>query len=150
MNSIPTIAANLHTQDNRITESPVFVVQQKCRIYGLEESDTYIWIDECGEEVDDRMAVALDCADQDNQDTVLDPDNLECQLDMDNYRKSYYRDDHVFVQPFFTEHGAQEYIRINSHNLREPRICVESGWRNEEWRMVREHLMGLKGEGWKS
>lgn len=149
MNDLPTIAANLRTQDNRMTSRPIFLVQQKQRIHGLEESDQYLWIDECGEEVDDQMAIALDCADQDNQDTVLDPDNPDRQLDMADYRKSYYRDEYQFVQPFFTEHGAQEYLKINSHNLREPRIYVECGYRNEEWEMVRQHLMGAPG-GWKS
>ena len=150
MNTIPIIAENLHIQDARMTNLPIFIVQQKSRIYNLEESDQYIWIDECGEEVENHMAIALDCADQDNQDEVLDPDNPECQLDTNDYRKSYYRDEYVFVQPFFTEHGAQEYIKANGHNLREPRIYVESGYRNEEWRLIREYLMGLKTGGWKS
>lgn len=138
MNDIPTIASNLATQDNRITANPIFLVQQKRRIYGLEESDHYIWVDECGEEVHDSDEIAqLDFKDEGGD------------LD-EGYRKSYYRDEYVFVQPFFTEHGARSYIKINGHNLREPRIYVESGYRNEEWQTVRAHLMGLRGEGWKS
>jgi hypothetical protein len=133
MNDIPTIAANLRTQDNRITASPVFVVQQKRRVYGLEESDTYIWVDNrTGEEVDEEKATDIEVA--------VD----EIGEDPSCYRRSYYRDEWVFCQPFFTEAGAQRYIDINGHNLREPRIYVEGGYRNEEWETIRAHLMGLK------
>jgi len=138
MNDLLAISSNLHTQDNRITANPIFLVQQKHRVYGLEESDQYIWIDPSGEEVDDPDEIAqLDFKDEGGD---LDGD----------YRKSYYRDEYVFVQPFFTEHGAQAYIKVNGHNLREPRIYVEGGYRNAEWELVRTHLMGLRGEGWKS
>ncbi len=143
MNDLSTISSNLHTQDNRITANPIFLVQQKRRVYGFEESDSYIWVDEndC-EEVDDEKHAELEEADV--HDHHHDGSTTE------GYRKSYYVDEYVFVQPFLTEHGANEYLKTNAHNLREPRIYVESGYRNEEWRMVREHLMGLKGEGWKS
>ena len=59
MNDLPTITANLGTQDNRITSHPIFLVQQKHRVYGLEESDHYIWVDECGEEVYDEDLIKL-------------------------------------------------------------------------------------------
>ena len=106
------------------------------RIYNLEESDAYIWIslDTC-EEVDEEKAAELDEAD--HHDHHHDGSTTK------GYRKSYYRDDYVFVQPFFTEAGAKRYIEINGHNLREPRIYVESGWRNEEWEMIRELLLAI-------
>lgn len=133
MNDLPTIAHNLRTQDNRITANPIFLVQQKQRVCGLEESDTYVWVDESSEKVDEEKAAELEEADL--YDHHRDGSTTK------GYRKVYYRDEYVFVQPFFTEHGAQEYIRMNGHNLREPRIYVESGYRNHEWEMVREHLM---------
>lgn len=155
MNLIPTIGANLHTQDNRITANPIFLVQQKHRTGGFEESyaDQHVWIRD-GEEVDDVIAALLDEADKTGSSVITHPDD-EDRLDktvreVDDYRKVYYRDEYVFVQPFFTEHGAQEYIRANGHNLREPRIYVESGYRNAEWAAVREYLMAQAKEGWKS
>lgn len=147
MSDIFTIAANLRTQDPRMTSNPIFVVQQKRRIYNLEESDTYIWIDtRDGEEVDEETAVHLEAADSWNR----DPNTHPTGIIIDDYRKSYYRDEYVFVQPFFTEAGAKRYIEINGHNLREPRIYVEGGWRNEEWETVREFLKTQTKEGWKS
>lgn len=150
MNTIPIIAENLHVQDARMTNSPIFIVQQKNRICGLEDgySHEHIWVDESSEEVDDEEEIRLlDEAER----LCLDAIVLEEETrDFDDYRKVYYRDEYVFVQPFFTEHGAQEYIKVNGHNLREPRIYVESGYRNEEWRLIREYLMGLKAGGWKS
>lgn len=134
MNDIPTIAANLRGQDNRICANPIFVVQQKVRIHNLEESDTYIWVgDHSGEEIEEEVALMLEEAEV--------HDHHHDGSTTQGYRKAYYRDEYQFVQPFFTEHGANEYLKINAHNLREPRIYVESGWRNEEWAMVREHLM---------
>lgn len=149
MNDIPTIAANLHRQDNRITANPIFLVQQKRRIGGFERgySYDYVWVDRDSEEVDVEVARRLDEAEDKGSSVFIHPDDADrldrTTRDVDDYRKVYYRDEYVFVQPFFTEQGAKDYIAINGHNLREPRIYVDSGWRNEEWRVVREHLMNL-------
>jgi len=34
---IAAIIVHLHTQNNRITQDPLFAVQQKCRMYGVDE-----------------------------------------------------------------------------------------------------------------
>lgn len=134
MNDLPTIAHNLHTQDNRITANPIFVVQQRKRTAGFDAdyADQYVWVDDSSEEVDEGKTKQLDRADESGR---FDETN--------GYRKVWYRDEWVFVQPFFTERGAQDYIAVNGHNLTEPRIYVESGYRNTEWQLVREHLMSL-------
>lgn len=68
----------------------------------------------------------------------------------DNYTKTAYQDTWENVQPFFTRAGAEEYLRINGHNLRgrsakeAPRIYVDSAFRNAEWQAIREMLLGLK------
>lgn len=154
MNDIPTIAANLHTQDGRMTNLPIFVVQQKRRIGGFEEgyADQYVWVsNDDSDEVDEDISKLLEEAEDSGCDAIILPDDPEGDVrDVDEYRKVYYRDDYIFVQPFFTLRGAEDYIAINGHNLREPRIYVESGYRNHEWETVRAHLIGLRGEGWKS
>ncbi|MFA5387402.1 MAG: hypothetical protein WC322_03310 [Candidatus Paceibacterota bacterium] len=41
-------------------------------------------------------------------------------------------------------------VGFNGHNLTDPRIFVESGWRNEEWKTLRQTLADLRahtGEG---
>lgn len=45
-----------------------------------------------------------------------------------------------FVTACFTEIGCQRYIAANGHNLNKPRVYVASGYRNEEWEIMREHL----------
>lgn len=141
MNDIFTIATNLATQDSRMTSNPVFVVQQKVRQFpgDPDADDPYYWVDGDWNEVDDETAKELDAADEWNHDTGHHPTGII----IDDYSKVYYRDVYRFVQPFFTEAGAKRYIEINGHNLREPRIYVESGWRNEEWETIRGWLLAL-------
>lgn len=64
----------------------------------------------------------------------------------ENYTKTAYQDHWENVQPFFTRKGAEEYLRSNKHNLRgieEPRIFVESAYRNVEWIAIRKMLQTL-------
>ncbi len=132
MSDIFTIGKNLLTQDNRITESPVFLVQQKIRRFTDSEDNDYYWVDGDWNEVEDPALIAYLEKTQD----AISPDRRYA-----DYSKQHYNNGFVFVQPFFTEAGAKRYIEINGHNLNEPRIYVECGYRNEEWETVREHLM---------
>jgi hypothetical protein len=51
------------------------------------------------------------------------------------------------VQPFFTKDAADHYIYLNGHNLRAPRIYVESAFRNAEWQALRALcIAAAKGE----
>jgi hypothetical protein len=137
--TIPEIAHHLRTQDNRITALPIFLVQQKRRRPVPEGySDEGEWYDsENCFTITDPEEVAL-----------IETEEKEGTLH-DRYQWIWYVDDWVFATACFTEEGAKAYIRINGHNLREPRIYVESGYRNEEWETIRAHLMGEPG-GWKS
>lgn len=129
--SILAIARNLKTQDNRITDLPIFLVQQKRRIWTEDDSEGYVWMNEDFDEAGDDKVRELD---------ELDESGAEIP-------KGYFKAHYVHVwetsQPFLTEQGAKDYIAINGHNLKESRIYVDSGWRNEEWRMVRDFLMTL-------
>jgi len=133
------IRRRLRTQDNRMTADPVFCVQQRRRIYigdgelcsGEDDHSGHDWMDKEWEPVDRKLARRLDRIERDGGDTS-------------NYTKNYYIEIWAFVTACFTELGAKEYLRVNGHNLNHPRIYVESGWRNQEWIDVREHLKGLK------
>lgn len=107
------IGHELRTQDNRITSHPIFFVQQKRRFYGVGGTDNKVWMRD-GEECDPHTRGSVLVG---------------------------YIDTWVNVQPFFTEAGAKSYLECNGHNLKEPRIYVESGWRNEEWQAVRNFLI---------
>lgn len=68
----------------------------------------------------------------------------------ENYTKTAFQDTWENVQPFFTRAGAEEYLQRNGHNLRgreEPRIYVDSAFRNAEWQTIREMLIALVTPG---
>lgn len=49
-----------------------------------------------------------------------------------------------FVTACLTDEGARAYMNANGHNLRKfSRIFVHSGYRNDEWIWLRNHLMSL-------
>ena len=51
---------------------------------------------------------------------------------------------YVNIQPFFTEEAAKFFVKTNRHNLRNPRIYVESGYLNYEWQAVRVILKNIE------
>lgn len=135
--NITDIATRLASQDNRGTALPIFVVQQRVRIYGMdpEYTDTFTWIDAVDgddTEVDTDEAVRL-------EDVYQETGNIE-----GGYRRVSFVDRWEFVTACFTEQGCKDYIAGNGHNLTDPRIYVMSGSRNNEWDVVRTHLMGLR------
>lgn len=104
----------LRTQDNRITNAPIFVVQQKRRIYGISREYT-----------DDFEVITGDYGPT---------------------RRVGYLDTWEFVTACFTEQGCKDYIALNGHNLKEPRIYAEGSFRNHEWRAVRDYLMSVEAD----
>ncbi len=116
--TLEEIGKRLRTQDNRITQNPMFCVQQKRRIGGFDKrwTDNTYWILD-GEEVEPETEGAEEIG---------------------------YRDQWETVMVAFTEEGCKEYLRQNGHNLREPRIYVESFNRCPEMILIREMLAGLK------
>lgn len=107
----PEIAAlieRLHTQDNRITDNPLFAVQQRRRVYGVDEER--------------RDGVEADA------------DGMPCG----------YVDRWEFVTGCMTEQGCKDFIRVNGHNLNEPRIYAYGSYRNAEFIALRKWLMSLR------
>lgn len=123
------IAKELKTQDNRFTSDPIFLVQEKVRIYGMDMnySGDGQWMHNDGEPVDEEIAAELDP-----------------WGDYDNYELVGYLDQWQFVQPFFTEKSAQQYIDSNSYRHGELRIYVQSGYRNPEFQAMRKFAMQIQ------
>jgi len=118
------------TQDNRITDAPIFIVQQKQFIYGVEDgyTDLYHWCHKDGDGTADAvLAARLDAKDSDGRSTG-------------KWEKIGYVEHWEFVTACFTEQGCIDYLKRNGHNLKEPRIYAEGSYRNEEFRNVREFL----------
>ena len=132
MSIFADIGRELLTQDNACTADPMFMVQRFRRKYGIDTAyvDTIAWLhaDE-GNEVDAEEAAALEKA---YHQTYKEPDG---------FTRTAYVDEWESVQAFFTRSAAQRYADRNAHNLRscgnEPRIYVESGYRNPEWIALR-------------
>ena len=129
-----TIGELIRTQDNRITDQPMFVVFQKREIIGSDEHSPsricWVWD---GEEVSELRAKRLEALYQDGRDTR-------------GYDRYAMQEVDEFVTACFTEHGCKEYLRQNSHNLRQPYIYACGSFRNNEYQLVRNWLAGIKWE----
>ncbi|EOI2402667.1 ead/Ea22-like family protein [Klebsiella pneumoniae] len=129
-----TIGDLIRTQDNRITDQPMFVVFQKREIIGSDEHSPsricWVWD---GEEVSELRAKRLEALYQDGRDTR-------------GYDRYAMQEVDEFVTACFTEHGCEEYLRQNGHNLRLPYIYACGSFRNNEYQMVRNWLAGIKVE----
>lgn len=129
-----TIGELIRTQDNRITDQPIFVVFQKREIIGSDEHSPsricWVWD---GEEVSELRAKRLESLYQDGRDTR-------------GYDRYAMQEVDEFVTACFTEHGCKDYLRQNGHNLRLPYIYACGSFRNNEYQLVRNWLAGIKLE----
>lgn len=102
--ALKALAEGLRSQDNAATKEPVFMVQERRRVYG----------------VDSDFAEG------------------QCRVETNvDHREVGYVDVWVGVTPFFTRQGAEDYIAANAHRLTEPRVYVDSAYRNDEWQLMR-------------
>lgn len=145
MRTIQDIAQNVATQDNAITELPVFIVRQKRRTYGIDDryTDEFVWMSEGPEphEADLETSVRLDAAFAESCDGTISLPDADDPENETAWTKVGYRDHWEFVTACFTRRGCEDYLRVNGHNLTNPEIYVASGYRNDEWKMMREHLL---------
>jgi len=128
----------LRTQYNRITDQPMFIVQQKIRDYGYDSNhcDDYDWLD----------LYSGDYNRADERETRILDKMHERYRKIDGWEQVYYRDRWEFVTACFTEQGCKDYLAINKHNLKETRIYADGSYRNHEYQLVRNFLMSLKEE----
>lgn len=124
------LAERLRTQDNACTAHPVFTVQQRKRIAGIDTqwTDNVMWIEdtnECGPERSAELEAEWER-------TGEEPD--ECT-------RTGYVDEWEHVMTFFTNAAALDYIERNRHRLTDPRIYVDSAYRNPEWQQVVKFML---------
>ncbi len=114
------IGERIRTQDNRMTMNPMFCVQEKKRVVGMDANyaTETVWIDmESG-----------------NADEVAPETPGAEEFGFFEYWET--------VAVAFTEEGCKEYLRLNGHNhCRETRIYVESFNCCPEMIAIREALM---------
>lgn len=118
----------LRTQDNRITQYPMFCVQVKRRDVGYDS----IWVDNhCWH-------------DSANGETIYDDDPDFKEPEGEEWDKFGYVDRWETVMVAFTQAGCEEYLRLNGHNLHgETRIYAESFYRCPEMIAIRKFLLEL-------
>ena len=128
MNELAAIGERLRTQDNRITQNPMFCVQEKKRDVGYDSgyTDCRCWHD------------SVNC------ETIYDDDPGFKEPEGDEWDEFGYVDRWETVMVAFTEAGCKEYIRLNGHNHGETRIYVQSFNRCPEMIAIRESLIANK------
>jgi hypothetical protein len=119
------VKLELETQDNLGTDTPLYVVYNQVRLPADPEcsSDGIEWIlyDSDGDpDIFDSLEEA--------QNYVKESGNWE----EDDIREIHYHLIKSFQQVFLTRKKAEEYLKRNKHNLKDPIIYVESGWNNVE------------------
>lgn len=125
MNTIPvqSIAARIKSQDNRCTENPMFCVQEKKRVVGMDPnySTETVWID---------------MVNGDSEEVAPETPGAE-EFGVFEYWET--------VMVAFTEEGCAEYLNLNGHNHRgETRIYVESFNRCPEMIALRKSLLEME------
>lgn len=133
MFSMEAIGERIRTQDNQLTAHPMFLVEQRRRIYGIDTDydPSIAWLHEDeAVEVDADTATKLEA--QYRQDLNDSPEG---------YRRVGYHEQWQLVTCCFTQAAADLYITQNAHRFRELRVYVDSGYRNHEWIAVRDMLL---------
>lgn len=125
------IGERMRTQDNHCTRAPLYVVQKRRRITGLDPrfSDDIAWwnagdMREADADEHEKLEAAY-------QDTLEEPEG---------WTRSAYMDTWEFVTCCFTEAAAKAFIARNAHRLGEARVFVDSLFRNEEMLAVQKML----------
>ena len=122
----------LNRQDNAATADPLFIVQQRVREYGYDPywASDFAWIRE-GDELDEEEAA------------VCEATHAETGADKINEAdRTGYQDRFVFVTACLTRQAAEDYIEHMRHRLCDPRVYVETAYRNHELLRLRKWLMG--------
>lgn len=127
----------IHTQDNRATDTPIFIVEEQRRTYGFDPDyteDHVAWIDMANDHVEATP----------EEHTKLEAQWGEDGIEPDGWTRTAYQDAWHFVTACFTEQGCKDYIAANGHNHRGAlRVYAAGSWRNEEWRAVAKFLAEL-------
>ena len=140
MAKLPTmaeIANRMKNQDHRATAHPIYMVQQRRRYYGIDldyDPVNRAWLY-------DGEAVATS---EEGLEEWLRANELTAERAEATGMlvETGYMDVWEWVQPFFSQRAAEDYIDKNRHNLTDPCVYVASGHRNDEWIGVRQALVG--------
>lgn len=150
LKQIAEIQRELKTQDNYGTGHPVYCVEKRYKLYGMDMdySDDVVWMgpaDDPIEVTDPKKIEILDKLwEEDDEDSIVPFGDEEWpeEICLKNYFKTAYTIQKEHLQTFFTEKAAKEYIENNKHNFRRAELVmyVDSVYRNPEMILIREFL----------
>lgn len=122
----------VRNQDNLCTADPLYVVFAQRRIYGMDPDVVadICWYNE-ESEADAEQFAELEAK---WQQTGEEPEG---------WHRTGYIDVDQFVTACFSQKAAATYIEENRHHLHQPRVYVETLYRNREMIAVREFLKQL-------
>lgn len=137
---IVTILENLATQDSRATRDPIFVVERKLVIYGVDEdmADEVVWV---------RSWAPYDQATPEKA-AKLDKKWGHSSESPKKWRRTGVVTAWVFVTSCLTEQGCVDYLAANGPYLGETRVYVYSAYLNAEVIALREYLLQAKEFGY--
>lgn len=137
-----SIKERLSTQDNRITQDPLFVVQEEKITVGVDIAFNYDGM--CFQRMEDEWETVFDYDEkfEDFEENYWAFDNPDWPRDDEKWESTGYTKEWVAVAYFFTEGAADAYIENQRHNHHGAlRTYAESLYRNPEMKAVRSMLM---------
>lgn len=132
----------MRSQSNRHTQFPLFIIQNKNKVYE-EDGDEIEWLSDDWEELEeddvcescreDGIHAMRRCAD------CKHPDRTP-RL----YSWKWQMDDRAGV--FFTEKACHDHLESNNYHYNNPRSYVISAWRNPEMIATMQMILKLTGD----
>jgi len=152
------IQKRLKTQDNRATADPIFIVYDWERIPTSDKySEEFMFIHD-GDKIAETRNEFIEFLKDNDYDLPeqglkeMDDDDLIEWLYKDSgsadFDKVYYLKRRVFINVFFTEKAADDFIKQNHyHYTKEVHTYVNCLWRNPEMQIIRQSLIDGKLKG---
>mgnify|MGYP006286047483 CR=1 FL=1 len=146
--NLKEIRTELRTQDNRMTDQPMFIVMQKVEYPTSEEYsyDRSYWMDSDGDELGETLADVKKHLIEFRNYTAQEIDDMkshefEMLIEKENIRQIFVFEIDDFVQAFITAKSAEEYIETNKHRLYKPFFYATGTYRNYEMQSIRNLLL---------
>lgn len=137
------LGKRMNAQNNRATQSPMFVVKQKVRVYGERG-----WCSETERRDDSDGELCEECQKIEEEGGELPEYCPHCD---DECFVSFNWEDEIVEDcgAFFTAEAAQNHIDCNGYHYHKPFVYGIPSWRNPEMKKVLEILSILGNDGGK-
>lgn len=165
------LATEMTTQNMRCTRMPhMFQIAEQKEVAAYEGNGEDIWVDCDGgvlrteEDIKDYVVQFLGENDErlsnfsvgedeeiikeatETYEAMLSLDEVEDYLEERDFRKVAVTTEESYQNTFLTAKACQEHIDANHYHYNEPRVYLNSAWRNPEMELVSTFLCGLVGK----